>query len=108
MKIHVFLLIIEEVVWNKNEIICENQEACKKGQSCFLQEAIAASREARKTVFVAYLDVAKAFDSIWINGLFYQPFQFGIRGRLWRMLKMVYTDCKCYVPIQNRTSTGIL
>ena len=65
---------------------------------------MATSREAGKTVFVAYLDVDKAFDSIWINGLFYQLYKLGIRGRLWRILKMVYTDFKCKVQIQNRTS----
>ena len=82
MKIHVFLLTIEEVWWNKNKIICEKQGACKKGLSCLysclvLQEAIAVSTEAAKTVFVAYLDMAKAFDSIWINILFYQLFSVG-------------------------------
>ena len=35
-----------------------------------LQEAVAASRETNGICFVAYFEVAKAFDSVWINGLF--------------------------------------
>ena len=95
--------------WTSNDIISENQGACKKGMSCLhscltLQEAVATSREANKTVFVAYFDVAKAFDSIWINGLFYQLYNLGITGRNWRILKLVYTDFKCKVHIQGKMS----
>ena len=47
-----------------------------------LQEAEAASREVDKQCFVAYFDVARAFDSVWINGLFRQLYDLGITGRL--------------------------
>ena len=56
-----------------------------------LQEAVAASGEANRTCFVAYFDVVKAFDSIWINGLFYQLYHLGISGRIWRIIKLVYS-----------------
>ena len=95
--------------WVKNNIITENQGACRKGLSCLhscmtLQEAVAASGEANRTCFVAYFDVVKAFDSIWINGLFYQLYHLGISGRIWRIIKLVYTGFKCKVRIQNEVS----
>ena len=67
------------------------QGACKTGMSCVhsaltLQETIAVGLDTGRKVFVAYFDVAKAFDSVWINGLSYQLHQMGIRGRIRRLL----------------------
>ena len=63
--------------WADINTVSETQGACKKGVSSlhtamFLQETIAVNLEKGKTVFVAYLDVSKAFDWVWIEGLFYQ------------------------------------
>ena len=97
-----------EVWWHENNIITDNQGACKKCQSCLhccllMQEAVATLREAGKQCFVAYFDVAKAFDSIWINSLFYLLYKVGVTGRLRRILKKVYQNFKCKVRIQNST-----
>ena len=56
-------------------MISECQGACIKKQSSIqtgytLQEAVPASRESGNQCFVAYFDVTKAFDSVWIDGLF--------------------------------------
>ena len=77
-------------------LISELQGACKTGLSCLhtafaLQEAIATSLEAGKNGFVAFYDVAKAFDSVWIDGLFRQVYSSGITGKTWRA-PIVYAD----------------
>ena len=69
-----------------------------------LQEAVAALREANDKYFVAYFDVAKAFDSVWINGLFKQLYDLGITGKLWRLLRKVYIGFKSRVRIHTKTS----
>ena len=76
--------------WEDERVISALQGACKTGMSCVhsalnLQETIAVGLGTGKKVFVAYFDVAKAFDSIWIDGLFYQLRQMGVRGRIWRL-----------------------
>ena len=51
------------------------QFACRKGLSCthaafILKETVATSLEEGNKCYVAFYDVAKAFDTCWIDGLF--------------------------------------
>ena len=55
-------------------------------------------------VFVTYLDVSKAFDGVWIDGLSYRLRQVGIRGRTWRLLYKTYIDFKCCARVQGEMS----
>ena len=95
--------------WEENRVISELQGACRKGSSCVhtaltLQETIASHRERGEKVFVAFFDVSKAFDSVWIDGLFFQLHKLGITGSLWRLLYKGYIDFYCSVRIGDRTS----
>ena len=48
-----------------------------------LQETVLSALETnKKKVFVSYFDVSKAFDTVWINGLFYKLYQKGISSML--------------------------
>ena len=69
-----------------------------------LQEMNSAQLEVSPRVFVAYIDVAKAFDSVWVDGLFSQLFDFGIKGRTWRILYKTYSDFRCRVRIYDKVS----
>ncbi len=55
-------------------------------------------KQQKLPIYVAFLDVKKAFDSVWHKGLFYKLFYFGIRGDIW------YTLFNWY----NRLSSNIL
>ena len=95
-----------KVWWHDNQVISPLQGACSKGLSCLhtaaiLQETIAVGLDTNKKVFVAYFDVAKAFDSVWIDGLFYQLRLMGISGKEWRMLYASYTEFWCKVRLQG-------
>ena len=49
-------------------------------------------------VLSCYLDVRKAFDTVWIDGLLFKLFSDSrINGRLWLALKDLYTDIKARV-----------
>ena len=98
-----------EVWWNDKKNLSDNQGACKKGISSLhtallLQESIACNLEGNKKVFVTFLDVSKAFDSVWTEGLFYQLRNLGIKGKLWRILYFSYLDFQCRVRIQDKFS----
>ena len=80
--------------WVGNGIISNLQGACRKGQSCIhtanlLQETVATALERHKTVFVAFYDISKAFDTVWTDGLFSKLYDMGITGKVWRLSSIV-------------------
>ena len=95
--------------WTENKVICGLQGAGKKGFSCLhsslmLQETLATSMEENQRCFSVYFDVAKAYDTVWINGLFFQLFKLGIRGKTWRMLRKCYDNFMCRVRVMGHFS----
>ena len=95
--------------WSEENIISELQGACRTGFSCVhtafnLRETLATSLESTEKCFVAFYDVAKAFDTVWIDGLFKQMYDLGITGKTWRLLYRCYIDFKCCVKISGSFS----
>ena len=111
-----FNKIFEILVWNRlkfwwssENVISELQGACKSGLSCIhtafiLQETVAASMEENGQCFVTFFDVAKAFDTVWIDGLFKQVYDLGVTGKTWRLLYRRYVDFKCRVRVMGKLS----
>ena len=78
------------------------QFAYQKGKSCVqasfvLQEAINHAVERESKVYACFLDISKAFDCVWTDGLFFKMFNFGIQGKSWRLLKKWYSNLSCRV-----------
>ena len=79
----------------------------KEGVGCIeasftILETINHIIERRGKVFACYLDVKKAFDTVWIDGqLFKLFFDLGIDGKFWLILKDLHADyiftLKCYM-----------
>ena len=95
--------------WNESGIISSLQGACRKGQSCvhsayLLQETVLTALEENNNVFMAYFDVSKAFDTVWVNGLFYKMYDMGVKGKIWRLLYRSYIDFMCKGRIGDMTS----
>ena len=111
-----FNKLFEICIWNRiktwwydTQVISPLQGAARPGVSCLhtallLQEAVASNLKKHKKIFVSYYDVSKAFDSVWVRGLFYQLRQLGLCGNVWRLLYLTYEDFKCRVRIQDRMS----
>ena len=41
-----------------------------------------------------FLDLKKAYDVVWHAGLFYKLHHKGVKGKLWRIIRALYADCK--------------
>ena len=112
----VFNKLFEVLVWRRLEgwwteigAVSGLQSACKKGRSCLntsflLNETVATSMEENKLVYVAFFDVAKAFDSVWVEGLFVQLWNIGVRGKTWRLLYRCYLNFWCVARVQGHVS----
>ena len=76
----------------------ELQFGFREGVGCIeasftILETINHMLERGSKVFSCFLDVRKAFDTVWIDGLLYKLFNdLGIKGRMWLAIKDLYTD----------------
>ena len=59
--------------------------------SFIFQEPVQSLRECGKKAFVAFLDVKKAFDTVWHKGLFVKLQEKGIHPRIWHILVHWYS-----------------
>jgi hypothetical protein len=76
-----------------NDILADEQAGFRRERSTtdqiFILTEIIIARRPKKT-FVAFIDIAKAYDRVWRDGLWYKLTQSGIKGKLWRILKNIY------------------
>ena len=57
--------------------------------------------EVNKNVSVAYHDVSKSFDMVWIIALFFKLYEMRIKDKTWRLLYRTYIGFLCKVRVQN-------
>jgi exonuclease III len=87
----------------------ELQGAAQEGASCLhtsllLRETIHHRVEQDGLVHIALLDAKKAFDSVWVDGLFVKLYEMGLNAKLWRILRVWYKDLRCKVRVGDHLS----
>ena len=103
--------VLEKLLYNsifeffiQNNLITPNQSGFKTGDSC-INQLISITHEIYKSfddsyeVRVVFLDISKAFDKLWHQGLHYKLRQIGISGKLLNTLTYF---------LNNRTQRVIL
>ena len=60
-------------------------------------------REDKKT-YAFFLDIQKAYDSVWHDGLWYKLWDMGVKGRMWRVIKKMYESSKSAVLLEGEKS----
>ena len=109
-KIYEKAMLPETNEWITDKYVIDNlqganQPHCSSIQTNWtIRETIAHYEERAQTVYVCLLDAKKAFDSVWLNGLFYKMYKQGMNGKTWRILQQLYTNCICCVVAGNCAS----
>ena len=86
-----------------SEYFSELQFGFREGVCCIeasftILETINHMLERGSKVFSCFLDVRKAFDTVWIDGLLFKLFSdLGIKGRMWLATKDLFTNVKAKV-----------
>ena len=102
-------LLKERVDNSEFDFVDEVQGAGRKNISCLhtsllLREAIHCNRDQGKNVYVCLLDVQKAFDCVWTNGMLYKLNASGIDMKFWRIVKNMYVNFRCCVRVMSEYS----
>ncbi len=88
-----------------NAVQGANQLHCSSIHTGWLvRETISYNIERGSSVWAAMLDIKKAFDTVWIDGLLYRLFHTGMDKKLWNIIYDMYTDAKCSVLIGGERS----
>ena len=65
--------------------------------SLMLKECVAFAKEHHSKLFACFLDVHKAFDKVWHNGLFVKLYNMGIRSKLLKIVINLHSNVKSSV-----------
>ena len=84
---------------NKMQAISNSGSSCLH-TSLLCREVISQN----KTTYFAFLDVKKAFDSVWINGLLFKLINLKMDKLLWLIIKNSFDKFKCRVRINGALS----
>ena len=80
-----------------NNVIAEEQGGFRKGRGCvdqlFVLTGIINKRKNLQT-YCCFIDLKKAFDRVWRNGLWKALWEEGIRGKMWRVIRSLYRHTK--------------
>jgi hypothetical protein len=58
----------------------------------------------KKPLYIAFLDLSKAFDRVWREGLLAKLWESGIQGKPWRLMKEIYRNVKNKVVFNDYES----
>ena len=83
-------------------IIQEEQGGFRPERGCPEQIFILKSILKRRkygTTYCCYIDVKKAYDSVWRTGLWKRLWDEGIKGKFWRIIKNFYRKTECKIRL---------
>ena len=77
---------------DKEGALHEGQAGFRTNRSCMdnvytLNEIVQGRLREDKKTYAFFLDIQKAYDSVWHNGLWYKLWDMGVKGRMWRVIK---------------------
>ena len=83
--------------------------AHERGLSCIttaytVQEVIQYNIDRGSCTYAAFVDIKRAFDTVWHSSLFVKLHRLGIRGKVWRILLDMYNSLESCVSLNRKLS----
>ena len=90
-------------------VLHEGQAGFRISRSCMdnvytLNEIVQSRLREDKKTYALFLDIQKAYDSVWHDGLWYKLWDMGVMGRMWRIIKKMYECSKSAVLLEGEKS----
>ena len=90
-------------------VICENQRGFRKGYSTTdnlftIYTLITIMKNKKKKLFCAFIDFAKAFDTVWRKGLWQKLLLNDINGKMYSVIFNMYSGIKSRITYNGETS----
>ena len=71
-----------------------------------LSELVQGRLREGKTTYAFFLDVQKAYDMVWRDGLWLKLWDMGVKGRIWRVIKKMYESSRSAVLLEGEQSAA--
>ena len=90
-----------------NDILVEEQNGFRRDRSCLdhlytLTNVIKNRKNAKKSSYVCFIDMKKAFDCVNRDLLWYKLMALGVSGKFLDAAKSLYSDMECSVKVNDR------
>ena len=91
-----------------NNKLHEGQGGFRIGRSCIdnifsLNELIQGRIKEGKLTYAFFLDVKKAYDTVWRDGLWYKMWEMGIKGKMWRVVRSLYVNNRSCIFLEGKS-----
>ena len=109
--------ILEQLIFNETfkffieNVISSSQSAFKPGDSCVIQLASITHEiykffdEGHEVMRGVFLDISKAFEKVWQDGIIFKLTQNGISGNLLKILRNFLSERRQHVVLNGQVST---
>ena len=94
---------------DRERALHEGQAGFRKNRSCIdnvytLNEVVQGRLREDKPTYAFFLDVQKAYDTVWRDGLWLKLWDMGVKGKMWRVVKGMYEVSRSAVLLDREKS----
>ena len=96
---------------NKKGALHEGQVGFRLNRGCMdnvytLNEIVQGRLREDKKTYAFFLDIQKAYDTVWHDGLWYKLWDMGVKGRMWHVIncKKMYVSSRSAVLLEGEKS----
>lgn len=91
---------------DETKFVAPEQGGFRAGHECIehsvvLYEVLRRRNAAKVDTYVGFIDFAKAFDTVWRNGLLYKLDQAGVKGKFLRVIRALYQNTSASVRVDG-------